>query len=122
MRRILFILLCGLLTVKSALALEPFVVSDIRVEGLQRISEGTVFNYLPVDANELLTAAKTREAIRSLYRTGFFSAIDFDREGDILVIKVQERPAIAAVVLSGNKAIKDEDMYPVLADIGLAQG
>ncbi len=122
MRRILIILLCGLFTIKSAMALDPFVVSDIRVDGLQRISEGTVFNYLPIDANELLTAAKARQAIRSLFNTGFFSAIDLDREGDILVIRVQERPAIAAVVLSGNKAIKDEDMLPVLADIGLAQG
>ena len=122
MRRILIILLCSLFAVKSAMALDPFVISDIRVEGLQRISEGTVFNYLPVDANELLTAAKGRQAIRSLFTTGFFSAIDLERDGDILVIRVQERPAIAAVVLSGNKAIKDEDMYPVLADIGLAQG
>ena len=122
MRRILIILLCGLFMMKSALALDPFVVSDIRVEGLQRISEGTVFNYMPVDTNELLTAAKGRQAIRSLFRTGFFSSIDLEREGDILVIRVQERPAIAAVALSGNKAIKDEDMLPVLADIGLAQG
>ena len=122
MRRILIILLCGLFTIKSAMALDPFVVSDIRVEGLQRISEGTVFNYLTIDANELLTAAKARQAIRSLFNTGFFSSIDLEREGDILVIRVQERPAIAAVVLSGNKAIKDEDMLPVLADIGLAQG
>ena len=122
MRRILIILLCGLFTMKSALALDPFVVSDIRVEGLQRISEGTVFNYMPVGTNELLTAAKGRQAIRSLFRTGFFSSIDLEREGDILVIRVQERPAIAAVALSGNKAIKDEDMLPVLADIGLAQG
>jgi len=104
------------------MALDPFVVSDIRIEGLQRISEGTVFSYLPIDAKELLTAAMARQAIRSLFRTGFFSSIDLEREGDILVIRVQERPAIAAVVLTGNKAIKDEDMLPVLADIGLAQG
>jgi len=122
MRRIFIILLCGLFSVKSALALDPFVISDIRVEGLQRISEGTVFNYLPIDTNELLTASGARQAIRSLFRTGFFSSIDLEREGSILIINVQERPAIAAISLSGNKAIKDEDMYPVLADIGLAQG
>jgi len=122
MRRIIIILLCGLFSVKTALALDPFVISDIRVDGLQRISEGTVFNYMPIDANELLTAAKARQAIRSLFQTGFFSSIDLEREDDILVIKVQERPAIASISLSGNKAIKDEDMYPVLADIGLAQG
>jgi outer membrane protein insertion porin family len=122
MRRILIILLCGLFSIKSALALDAFVVSDIRVEGLQRISEGTVFNYLPIDANELLTAAKARQAIRALFKTGFFSAIDLEQEGDILIIRVQERPAIARISLSGNKAIKDEDMFPVLADIGLSEG
>ena len=122
MRRILIILLCGLFSVKSALALDPFIISDIRVEGLERISEGTVFNYMPVDTNELLTAAKARQALRALFQTGFFSSVDLAQEGDILVINVVERPAIASISLSGNKAIKDEDMYPVLADIGLAQG
>jgi outer membrane protein insertion porin family len=122
MRRILIILLCGLFSAKSALAFDPFVISDIRVEGLQRISEGTVFNYLPVDANELLTSASARQAVRALFQTGFFSDVALEREGDILVIRVLERPAIASISLSGNKAIKDEDMYPVLADIGLAQG
>jgi len=122
MRRILIILLCGLFFAKSALAFDPFVISDIRVEGLQRISEGTVFNYMPVDANELLTSAGARQAVRALFQTGFFNDIELEREGDILVIRVQERPAIASISLSGNKAIKDEDMYPVLADIGLAQG
>jgi outer membrane protein insertion porin family len=122
MRRILIILLCGMFTVKSALALDPFVISDIRVEGLQRISEGTVFNYLPLDAKELLTAAKGRQAIRALFKTGFFNSIDLEREGNILVIVVAERPAIARIILSGNKAIKDDDLFPVLADIGLRQG
>ncbi len=122
MRKITTTLLCGLLAIKSALAFDPFSISDIRVEGLQRISEGTVFNYLTVDTGDLLDAATTRQAIRSLYRTGFFSDIDFGREGNILVIKVVERPAIANISLSGNKAIKDEDMLPVLAEIGLAEG
>ena len=122
MRRILIILLCGIFSIKSALALDPFVIADIRVEGLQRISEGTVFNYMPVDADELLTPARARQALRALFRTGFFSSVDLEREGDILVINVVERPAIAGISLSGNKAIKDEDMYPVLADIGLSEG
>ena len=122
MRRILIILLCGLFFAKSALALDPFTISDIRVEGLQRISEGTVFNYLTVDKGDVLTASSAREAIRSLYKTGFFSAVDLKQEGTILVIEIQERPAIAKISLSGNKAIKDEAMLPVLADIGLAEG
>jgi len=114
---ILGLLLCGPVS-----ALEPFVISDIRVEGLQRISEGTVFNYLPLDPGDLLTAANTRSAIRELYRTGFFDDIDFRREGDILVISIQERPAISNISLSGNKAIKEEDLRRVLYDIGLAEG
>lgn len=122
MNKILTILLLGLFTIPSAQALDPFTISDIRIEGLQRISEGTVFNYLTVDASDLLTASSARQAIRSLFKTGFFNSIDLEREGDILVINVEERPAIAKITLSGNKAIKDEDMFPVLADIGLAQG
>ena len=69
MKRILILLLWGLCCAKSALALDPFTISDIRVEGLQRISEGTVFNYLPLDTNDVLTAARSRQAIRALYQT-----------------------------------------------------
>ena len=122
MRRILIILLCCLFASKEALALDPFTISDIRVEGLQRLSEGTVFNYLTVDAGDLLTASAARQAIRSLFSTGFFNSVDLEHEGSILVIRVEERPAIAKISLSGNKAIKDEDMFPVLADIGLSEG
>ncbi|HMB60754.1 MAG TPA: POTRA domain-containing protein, partial [Xanthomonadales bacterium] len=64
-----------------ALAVDSFTISDIRVEGLQRISEGTVYNYLPLDAGDVLTASNTRAAIRELYRTGFFQDIQFSREG-----------------------------------------
>ena len=121
MTRILAIILCCLLS-GATFALEPFTISDIRVEGLQRMSEGTIFNYLPLDKGDLLTAANTRSAIRELYRTGFFDEIGFKREGTILVITVSERPAISTISLSGNKALKDEDMLAVLADIGLAEG
>ena len=120
--RVLVILLCGLMFAKSALALEPFTIADIRVEGLQRISEGTVYNYLTVDKGDLLTASAARQAIRALFNTGFFSSVDLEQEGNILIINIIERPAIAKISLSGNKAIKDEDMLPVLADIGLAEG
>ena len=76
--RALIILLCGLFSIKSALALDPFTISDIRVEGLQRISEGTVFSYLTLDAGDLLSAASARQAIRSLFKTGFFNSIDLE--------------------------------------------
>jgi outer membrane protein insertion porin family len=114
--------LLGLLLAGTVHAFEPFVISDIRVEGLQRISEGTVFNYLPLNPGDTLTGSDTRASIRELYRTGFFSNIEFGRDGDILVISVLERPAIASIALSGNKAIKEEDLRRVLADIGLAEG
>ncbi len=116
------LLLCCLLWANIALATDPFIISDIRVDGLQRISEGTVYNYLPLDAGDRLTAANTRSAIRELYRTGFFRDISFGREGNILVITVRERPAIASVSIVGNKAIKDEDLLRVLFDIGLSEG
>ena len=106
----------------SALGASPFVIQDIRVEGLQRISEGTVYNYLPLDRGDTLTGSSARTAIRELYRTGFFQDISMSREGNILVINVLERPAIAAVTLSGNKAIKDEELRRVLNDIGLSEG
>ena len=118
----LVLLLGCLLWANTALAADPFIISDIRVEGLQRISEGTVYNYLPLDAGDRLTAANTRSAIRELYRTGFFRDIKLGREGNILVITVRERPAIANVAITGNKAIKDEDLFRVLFDIGLSEG
>ena len=122
MIRIPALLLSCLLWANIALATDPFTISDIRVDGLQRISEGTVYNYLPLDAGDQLTATNTRSAMRELYRTGFFRDITFSREGNILVISVRERPAIANVSIVGNKAIKDEDLLRVLFDIGLSEG
>jgi len=122
MTRMLALVLGSLIWAGSALALEPFTIADIRVEGLQRISEGTVFNYLPLDPGDVLTPSNTRTAIRELYQTGFFQDVSFHREGDILVIRVRERPAIADITISGNKAIKDEELYRVLFDIGLSEG
>jgi len=120
--RIIWAAILGLLLVGNARAFDPFVITDIRVDGLQRISEGTVFNYLPLNVGDTLTGSDTRASIRELYRTGFFSNIEFGRDGDILVITLQERPAIASIALSGNKAIKEEDLRRVLADIGLVEG
>ena len=122
MTRRITLLLALLLVSRLSLALDPFVISDIRVDGLQRISEGTVFNYLPLDPGEQLTSAGARSAIRELYRTGFFRDIQFSREGDILVITVQERPAISSISVTGNKAIKEEELLRALNDIGLSEG
>ena len=122
MIRISALILSCILWSAAAQGADSFIISDIRVEGLQRISEGTVYNYLPLNRGDQLTTANTRAAIRELYRTGFFQDIEFGRDGNILVITVRERPAIAAVSLSGNKALKDDDLYRVLNDIGLSEG
>jgi len=116
------------LTPESAPAPAPtpeptaFTVSDIRIEGLQRISAGTVFTYLPVERGDTLDSAAAADAIRALYKTGFFEDVRLDRQGDILVITVVERPAINKLTLTGNKDIKSEDLLKGLKEIGLSEG
>ncbi len=87
-----------------------FTVGDIRVEGLQRVSEGTVYNYLPVNIGDRLDAQRVREAIRALYATGFFRDVEIRREGSTLVVVVLERPAIESFEITGNKDVKTEDL------------
>lgn len=101
---------------------EAFTVTDIRVDGLQRISAGTVFTYLPVERGDVLDRATSAEAIRALYRTGFFSDVKLERQGGILVVTVTERPAINKLSISGNKDIKTEELLKGLKGIGLAEG
>jgi outer membrane protein insertion porin family len=101
---------------------ENFVVGDIRVEGLQRISEGTVFNYLPVNIGDHLDQQRVAEAMRALYATGFFRDVELRREGNILLVVVVERPSIAKFEVKGNKDIKTEDLTKSLRNVGLAQG
>ncbi|KIP86077.1 membrane protein [Stenotrophomonas maltophilia] len=105
-----------------AQAAAPFTVSDIRVDGLQRISSGTVFTYLPVERGQALTDAKISETIRALYKTGFFEDVQLDRQGDILVVTVKERPAINKLTVTGNKDIKSDQLLKGLSDIGLTEG
>jgi len=101
---------------------QTFTVDEIRVDGLQRISEGTVFSFLPVEVGQRLTPALARSSIRDLYRSGFFKEVEIGREGDILVIKVVERPAISSVQLDGNDKIPTESLLPALSEIGIAEG
>ncbi|MGD2118380.1 MAG: outer membrane protein assembly factor BamA [Chromatiales bacterium] len=99
-----------------------FVVKDIRVEGLQRISAGTVFNYLPVKIGDTIEAEDTPEIIRALFKTGFFKDVKLEHENGVLVIFVQERPAISDITIKGNKSIETEDLLKGLKEIGLAEG
>jgi len=117
----LTLLLC--LSASSVVAaIDPFVVRDMRVEGLQRISEGTVFNYLPINIGDTVDHIRISEAIRSLYTQGLFDDIEMRRDGDALIIAVKERPSIESFEIEGNKDIKTEDLMESLRSVGLAKG
>ncbi len=105
----------------SSLA-EEFIVRDMRVEGLQRISEGTVFNYLPINVGDTVDETRIQEAIRALYTQKLFDEIEMRRDGSTLVIVVRERPSIEDFTIEGNKDIKTEDLMESLRGVGLARG
>jgi outer membrane protein insertion porin family len=101
---------------------DTFTVSDIRVQGLQRVSAGTVFNELTVDVGDTIDEIDGREIIRQLFDTGYFNDISIGRDGNILVISVVERPAIDSIEIEGNQAIETEALLDGLANSGLAEG
>ncbi len=121
-RFLLKLLLVCLSCLPLSAAAESFVIEDIRVEGLQRISAGTVFNYMPVSVGQRIEPEQTGEVIRSLYKTGFFKDVRLEREGNVLVVFVTERPAIAKIDISGNTSLGTDDLLTALKDIGLAEG
>jgi outer membrane protein insertion porin family len=106
----------------SAQSFQPFVVKDIRVEGLQRTEPGTVFSYLPVKVGETLDEEKAQAALRALYATGFFQDVRLEAENQVLVVFVQERPAIAQIDFSGMKEFESENVRKVLRELGMAEG
>src|SRR5687767_2236947 len=114
------------ITVAAAGALaqefQPFVVKDIRVEGLQRTEAGTVFSYLPIKVGETMNAERARAALRALYATGFFQDVRLEAEGDVLVVCVRERPAIAQIDFSGMKEFEPDNVRKVLREVGVAEG
>ena len=112
----------GLLAAASAVRAADFVVRDIQVEGLQRISAGTVFNYLPVQVGSTISEKDYPEIIRALFKTGFFADVNLERKGNILVVTVTERPAISEVRIVGNKDISTDDLKKALTGVGLAEG
>jgi outer membrane protein insertion porin family len=119
-RKTLFTLLA--LLPLTSMAAGDFVVKDMRVEGLQRISEGTVFNYLPVNIGDTVDSVRIGEAIRALYGQSLFDDIELRRDEDTLVIVVRERPSIESFAIEGNKDIKTEDLMESLRGVGLARG
>jgi outer membrane protein insertion porin family len=102
--------------------MQEFVIEDIRVEGLQRLTPGTIFNYLPLEVGDTYNDQISLESVRSLFRTGFFDDVTLERDGNILVVIVKERPAIGNINITGNKDIKTEDLLEGLEQIGFAVG
>ena len=106
----------------QAQSFAPFTVKDIRVEGLQRTEPGTIFSYLPVKVGETMTEEKAQAALRALYATGFFKDVRLDVDNDVLVVTVEERPAIASIDFSGMKEFEPEAVRKVLREVGMAEG
>src|SRR5690625_2258767 len=102
-----FCLLLMLLVTSGLTAAEDFRISDIRVDGLLRLSEGSIFSYVPLEVGDTMTPALARSTIRDLWATGFFDDVTLEREGNVLVVQVEERPAISGISITGNRQIKD---------------
>jgi outer membrane protein insertion porin family len=120
-KSILSALLAGLFSL-PALAFAPFTVKDIRVEGIQRTEAGTIFSYLPVKVGETLTDEKAAQAIKTLFATGFFRDVRIEVENDVMVVVVQERPAIAQVDFVGLKEFDKEVILKAMKEVGIAEG
>ncbi len=101
---------------------ERFVVTDIQLQGLQRVSAGTVFNILPVNVGDTMDAVLVREVIRGLFKSGYFDDVALSQDGGVLIVRVVERPAIESIEIDGNKAIKTENLLESLAEAGLREG
>jgi outer membrane protein insertion porin family len=117
-------LLAGLLTTlfaSTVSAFEPFTVKDLRVEGIQRTEAGTVFSYLPVKVGDTMTDEKAAQAIKALFATGFFKDVRIEVEGGVLVVVLQERPAIAQIDFVGLKEFDKDQLKKGLKDIGIAE-
>ena len=104
-----------------AFAWDAFQIKDIRVEGIQRTEAGTVFSYLPVKVGDTLTEDNASQAVKALFNTGFFKDVRLEVEGQVLVVVVDERPAIASLKFDGLKAFKSEDLTKGLKEVGLAE-
>ncbi|WP_024303098.1 outer membrane protein assembly factor BamA [Pseudogulbenkiania sp. MAI-1] len=111
----------GLFSMSAAMAAEPFVVKDIRVEGLQRTEPGTVFNYMPLKVGDTFTDEKAKEAIKALFATGFFNDVRIESEGDVLIVSVIERPVITQLNISGAKEFDKDQLKKALKENGLAE-
>jgi outer membrane protein insertion porin family len=123
-RRLLPALIAALLLPLHSLtawAAEPFTVRDIRVEGVQRTEAGTIFSYLPIKVGERVDDEKLSQAVKALFATGFFRDVRLERQGDVLIVVVQERPTISSITLAGNKEFDSDTVKKALKEIGVAE-
>jgi outer membrane protein insertion porin family len=121
MKKLLITTIATLL-LSNAVFAESFVIKDIRVEGLQRISAGTVFNYLPVKVGDEMSDDDAKGIIRSLYKSKYFSDVGVEQQDGVLVINVAERPAISSIEFVGNKDLDSKELLKSLRQIGFAEG
>ena len=122
MCRILSLSIFALALTFSVQAAEQFKASDIRIDGLKRVSSGSVFDVLTIQPGDLVTNADISLATRALFGTGFFDQVEVSAEGNVLVIQVTERPAVSRIEIEGNKAIKTEDLLDSLRKAGIVEG
>ena len=120
--RIALVAFLMIAAVRVAATVDAFIVEDIRLEGLQRITAGTVFNYLPINVGDTVDGTRTAGAVRALFRTGFFRDVRLERDGDTLVVVVVERPSIGSIEFVGNEELKTDDLLSALEQMGVAQG
>ena len=100
---------------------EDWVVNDIRLSGLQRVSAGSVFNVMPIAVGDTVNLYDLQTTVKEIFKTGQFDDIQLGREANTLIISLVERPSIASIELDGNKALKTEDLMRGLNDAGLSQ-
>ena len=120
-KSLLSVVVVGLFAL-PALAFESFTVKDIRVEGIQRTEAGTIFSYLPLKVGDTLTDEKAAQAIKALYATGFFKDVRIEGDGNVMVVIVQERPAIAQIDFVGMKEFEKDVIVKAFKEVGIADG
>lgn len=119
--RALVLTACALWSMPRAYALDAFVVKDIKLVGLQRIAAGTVFNYLPIKVGDIMDERRSADALRALFKTGFFEDVQLGQDADLLIVTVVERPAIASINITGNHDIETDKLKKALKDVGLSE-
>ena len=119
---VLFLALNQIALPQFAFAITPFTITNIQVEGLQRLEAGTVFNYLPLKVGDEINDEETRLSIKALFATGFFKDVSLEHDGTILIVTVVERPSIASITFNGNKQLRTESLQQGLEQADMVEG